>query len=221
MKLEPKISPLIWWPIIIFSTSIGTASMSIAYDAVCNGQCSANIESDLGNARTLISGEGPIAASQAIQFEPDLYSSTSLVDADKGKFQIRTNEISLRSDARNLKAAAKLDYNTAQILGSPEIVEDEDGNAWLEIENRTLHHESLRLQLTGNGSLDEEVIIAVGLRNRKVFDMSQDGNFSFNQSLQLSGLEMKRSFSMLPEPDSMTETEEEAAFRATAGKVTA
>ncbi len=200
--------------------------LPIAYCAVANtydftGTGAVDIESELGNARTRISGEGPIAASQALNFQTDLYSSTSLVDADRGKFQIKTNEINLRSDARDLKVAAKLDYNTKQVLGEPEIIEDEDGNSWLEVTNRTLHHENLALQMTGNGSLDEEIIMAVGLRNRKVFDMSQDGNFSLNQSLALSGLEMKKSRSMLPNPDSMDESEEEAAFRATAGKVTA
>ena len=219
MALDEKISPLIWLLIIVFFLPDVYGAVANTYDFVGDGVV--DIESELGNARTRIAGDGPIAASQTLNLQTDLYSSTSLVDADSGKFQIKTNEINLRSDARDLKVAAKLDYNTKQILGEPEIVEDEEGNAWLEVENRTLHHENLRLQLAGNGSLDEEIIMAVGLRNRKVFDMSQDGNFSFNQSLQLSGLELKKSFSMLPDPDSMDESDEEAAIRATFGKVTA
>ncbi|HPH48893.1 MAG TPA: hypothetical protein PLD96_03160 [Methanothrix sp.] len=220
MALDEKISPLIWWLIIIFFLPDVYGAVANTYDFVGDG--TVDIESEMGNARTRITGDGPIAASQALQFQTDLYSSTSLVDAVRGKLQIKTPEISLRSDALNLKAAAKLDYNTKQIMGEPEIIEDEEGNTWLEIENRTLHHENLRLQISGNGSMDEEILMALGHKSRKVFDYStKGGNFSLNQSIQLSGLEMRKSFEMLPDAEKFDESEEEATIRATFGKVTA
>lgn len=220
MRLATKISLLITWLIIVLFP-VASAAIDITYDAVCNGQdCISDIESDTANGRTRIATEGPMAASQVVKYATDIYSSTTLLDADKGKLQIKTPEITLWSDALKLQATAKLDYNTQQILGEPEIVEDEEGNAWLEIENRTLHHESLRLQMSGNGSVDEEIIMAVGMRSRKVFDYSVDGgNFSLNQSIVLSGLELKKSFKMLDDPEAFDESEEEAAVKAALGRV--
>lgn len=215
-----KVTPII---LILLLLPCASAAIAISFDAVCNGpDCVADIESDTAKGRTRIATEGPVAASQAINYATDIYNSTTLIDADQGKLQVKTPEINLRADARNLKGLAKVDYNTKQILGEPEIIEDEEGNPWLEIENRTLHYENARFQLTGNGSLHEEIIMAVGAKSRKAFDYSLDGgNFSLNQSIKLSGLELKTSFEMLDQEEHFDEASEEAAVKASLGKVLA
>ena len=64
--------------------------------------------------------------------------------------------------------------------------------------------------------------MAVGAKSRKAFDYSLDGgNFSLNQSIKLSGLELKTSFEMLDQEEHFDEASEEAAVKASLGKVLA
>lgn len=193
---------------------IASAAIGISYDAVCNGPCQTDIESDVHDrGQTRISGDGPIAASQAIFWSTDRYNSTSLVDADQGGFQARTPNVNLRAKAEGLKVSSLLEYNTEFFPGAPEVYEDDEGQSWISITNRTLHRQAARFKLSGNGSLDEEVIIAAGGKSRKLFDASMDGNFSLNQALSFSGEELKTSFEMLPKENEMSEAAAEEIVR--------
>ena len=189
-------------------------------DADCDGSdCVMDIGSYTAKAETRAITTGSAAYSHIVNYQTDIYNSTTQFDATEGQFNIKTPELRLFSDARDYLGRVKLEYNTVQILGEPEIIEDEEGNPWLEIENRIHHFENADIRLAGNGSMSEDVIIAVAGRNRKFFEYDVDnGNFTFNQSLQLSGLELRKSLSLINEPDAFTESSEEATVKAAIGK---
>ena len=208
---------------LLLLTSIhpSLSAMVNKIDADCDGpDCYMDTGSYTSKAETRSISIGSSAFSQMVNYQTDVYNSTTQFDVSDGQFNIKTPELRLFSDARDYRGRVKLEYNTEQILGEPEIVEDEEGNAWLEIENRTLHFENADIRLAGNGSMSEDVTIAVAGKNRKFFEHDvENGNFTFNQSLALSGLELRKSLELLNKPDVFTESSEEATFRATAGGV--
>lgn len=208
---------------LLLLTSIhpSPSAMVNKIDADCDGpDCYMDTGSYTSKAETRSISTGSSAFSQIVNYQIDVYNSTTQFDVSQGQFKVKTPEIRLFSNARDYHGRVKLEYNTKQILGEPEIVEDEEGNPWLEIENRTLHFENADIRLAGNGSMSEDVIIAVAGRNRKFFEHDvENGNFTFNQSLALSGLELRKSLELLNKPDVFTESSEEATFRATAGGV--
>ena len=208
---------------LLLLTSIhpSLSAMVNKIDADCYGpDCYMDTGSYTSKAETRSISIGSSAFSQIVNYQTDVYNSTTQFDVSDGQFNIKTPELRLFSDARDYRGRVKLGYNTKQILGEPEIVEDEEGNPWLEIENRTLHFENADIRLAGNGSMSEDVIIAVAGRNMKFFEHDvENGNFTFNQSLALSGLELRKSLELLNKPDVFTESSEEATFRATAGGV--
>lgn len=194
--------------LLLISPALG--SIDVAYDAVCNGNCSTDIESDIHDrGQTRITGEGPIAASQAIHWSTVEYNSTSLVDADQGGFVTRMPNVNLRVMAAGLQVSASQLYRTEYFPGAPEVYEDDGGIPWISIENRTLHREAARFKISGNGSLDEDLIVAAAGKSRKLLDAHMAGNFSLDQSLSFSGQELKRSFSLMPEEGRIGEAEEE------------
>ena len=213
-----KIDPVkTWWLIIALFLAMppGSAAISMAYDAVCNGPgCMADIESEaVDRGQTRILSAGPIAASQAIHWSAEEYNSTTLIDADKGGFRVKMPNIRLRADMADLKVSSNLLYSTAFYPGEPEVYEDEDGNSWISVQNRTLHKEQARFSISGNGSLHEEVIIAAAGRSRKALDYNMTGNQSFNQLVSLGGQELKTSFSMMPEDGAVSTAEAEEIVR--------
>lgn len=207
--------------LLLVSIHPSMSAMVNRIDAECDGpDCYMDTGSYTSKAETRSISIGSSAFSQIVNYHTDVYNSTTQFDVSDGQFNIKTPELRLFSDARDYRGRVKLEYNTKQILGEPEIVEDEEGNPWLEIENRTLHFENADIRLAGNGSMSEDVIIAVAGRNRKFFEHDvENGNFTFNQSLALSGLELRKSLELLNNPDVFTEYSEEATFRATAGGV--
>lgn len=212
-----KIDPVkIWWLIIaLLAMPPGSAAISIAYDAVCNGPgCLADIESEaIDRGQTRILSSGPIAASQAISWSSEEYNSTTLIDADKGGFRVKMPNIRLRADMADLKVSSNLLYSTAFHPGEPEVYEDGEGNSWVSVENRTLHKEQARFAISGNGSLHEEIIIAAAGKSRKALDYNMTGNQSFNQLLSFSGRELKTSFSLMPEDGTVSTAEAEEIVR--------
>lgn len=207
--------------LLLASIHPSLSAMVNKIDADCDGaDCYMDTSSYTSKAETRSISTGSSAFSQIVNYQTDVYNSTTQFDVSHGQFNVKTPEIRLFSNARDYRGRVKLEYNTKQILGEPEIVEDEEGNAWLEIENRTLHFENADIRLAGNGSMSEDVTIAVAGKNRKFFEHDvENGNFTFNQSLALSGLELRKSLELLNKPDVFTESSEEATFRATAGGV--
>lgn len=212
-----KIDPVkTWWLIIaLLAMPPGSAAINMAYDAVCNGPgCLADIESEaIDRGQTRILSTGPIAASQAMSWSTAEYNSTTLIDADKGGFRVKMPNIRLRADMADLKVSSNLLYSTTFYPGEPEVYEDEDGNSWISVQNRTLHKEQARFAISGNGSLHEEVIIAAAGRSRKALDYNMTGNQSFNQLVSLSGQELKTTFSLMPESGGVSTSEAEEIVR--------
>ena len=218
MKLIPKISPLVWWLIIILSTSLGSAAIAIAYDSVGDGLL--DIESEFALGRTRITGDGPIAASQAFNVATDIYNSTSLVDADRGSVRTKTGNTDTRVRADNLTAKISLGYNFVHAAGEPEVIEDREGNLFIHTENQSRHYESDVFQVAGNnGSLDQEFIMSIAGKKRKVFDGHMAGNLSHNLTFKASGIELIESWESLPDQDTISESEAERMQQETYGRV--
>ena len=199
-----------------------SVAITMAYDAVCNGPgCQADIESEaVDRGQTRILSSGPIAASQVIVWSTEEYNSTSLIDADNGGFRVKMPNIRLRADMADLKVSSNLLYSTAFYPGEPEVYEDGEGNSWVSVENRTLHKEQARFSISGNGSLDEEIIIAAAGKSRKALDYNMTGNQSFSQLLSFSGQELKTSFSLMPEDGTVNTAEAEEIVRRGLNEVT-
>lgn len=213
MHLCPKINPLIWWLIAIFLISpLASAAIAITYDVV--GEGSSDIESDLYLGRTRITSEGGMAASQKITASTDLYNSTTLTDLDNGFVRFKTANTDTRAKGEQLKTHVKLNYNFAHVPGEPDIVEGENGELFLHNENQTKHFETNTFSITGtNGSLHQEAIMAVAGKKRKIFDASLNGNLSFEQIFQASGIELIESWEALPDEETIDPAEAEQIVR--------
>lgn len=213
MYLYPKISPLIWWLIIIFAVApIASAAIAITYDVV--GEGSSDIESDLFLGRTRITSDGAMAASQKITASTDLYDSTTLTDLDDGFVHFKTANLDTRAKGEQLKSNVNLNYNFVHVIGEPDVIEGEDGKLYLHTENQTKHYETDTFSITGiNGSLHQEAIMAVAGKKRKIFDANLKGNLSFEQIFQASGIELIESLEALPDEETIDEAEAEQIVR--------
>ena len=125
------------------------------------------------------------------------------IKAKSGSYTTRTPEYDLRiRDARNLYAVSAITRESTE-EETEEVITEKESGPLVTITRTVLTDASVDVSARGDGVLSEDISIAYAgkARSLKLRELDTDGNFTLNTTLDLSGQQVFRGFSLLNETE--------------------
>lgn len=177
--------------ILLIMGNIGMASVSFGSDTYGIG--SMDMETDTDEDASRITGEGETSIGLSLAIDWANQTSFKGLSTDKGRFKIKTPEYSFDMKGLNLEAMATTTRQTEQADSEKletKLIDNETYQEYLDTYKRTA---TMELSATGNGTVEESLIISTGKRrNKELYSASLNGTMlDIKRKLSMSGLDLR------------------------------
>lgn len=204
MSLSEKVSPLIWWLIIIMLTAIGSSDVHLAGNYTGNGEFSSYSEGI--DHKLAASATGPSEYYLEVDLADAMSSSVfhGLAANRSAAFVTRTPEYNLRvRDASDFRGTADLSRESTIETGE-RIITEVTNESLVQVTETVYTDAAVATSIRGSaGQFAEDIDISYAGKARALKLRELDGNGSFNLTtdLTLSGQQIKRDFGLLNETE--------------------
>ena len=203
MILSEKISPLIWWLILVLLTTTGSADVHLAGNYTGDGSVSSYSEGIYH--KLAASAEGPCELFLQVDLSERNSSVFQGLEAKDGAgFVARTPEYNLRArDAKDFRGTADLSREST-VETTERIITEVTNDSLVQVIETTYTDATVAASIQGSaGQFSEDIDISYAGKARamKLRELDGSGRFNLTTDLTLSGQQIKRDFGRLNETE--------------------